>query len=240
MSWNTVWHGRRMEKLRQPPKPSQRWRGWVKPIIFTALLYAGLGGVVYCSYEAKNTQEPPKLTQPSPVSPSATQAQAVPPTYASTANKSPASIAIYDVYSANMSKEQSKNQLVSLPAQQPVKVASQQIGQTSLIELSAQQVQNNISSLPQSQTESISPKQTFQSTASIKNDPRSKAMDSAEAEAEVQNEMLREAIDKVKQLNDNKIAKAREEVTESSVPAYPSIIKDDEEPIQINNGNESE
>lgn len=226
-----------MEELSQSPKPSQRWRGWVKPIIFTALLYAGLGGVVYCSYGAKNTQESPKPTQP-PVSPSTTQAQAVPPTYASTANKSPASIATHDVHSANMSKEQSKEQLVSLPVQQPVKVVSQQTGQASLIEPPAQQVQSSISSLSQSQTESISPKQTFQSTASIKNDPRSKAMDSAEAEAEVQNEMLREAIDKVKRLNDNKIAKAREEVAESSVPAYPSIIKDDEKPIQINDNNE--
>lgn len=56
----------------------------------------------------------------------------------------------------------------------------------------------------------------------------SKALTQAEEEAEAQNDLLREAIEKVKAVNDNKIAKARQEVGASSVPAHEPIIQDGE------------
>lgn len=230
-----------MEELK-PPKPKQKWRHWLKPIVFTTLLYVGLGGVAYYFYGATPTQSTTKNT-----------------TTSLTNERGSVVATVSEVQPVVIQEATSDSALTTTPQEGvnvPVVVLSPQNSNTpssTALPLDTTKAQNGriVANLNQTRPQ-VAPN-AQQNTASIPSNneavapspeptisapseaPKSKALTKAEEEAEAQNELLREAINKVRQLNDNKIAKSRENTTESSVPAHQPIIKDESDEAKNDN-----
>lgn len=229
-----------MEEL-EPPKPRAKWRHWVKPIVFTTLLYAGLGGSVYYFYGNKQSDSDVKKVVVTPINTN----DVVAPTTSSVSadvissaqdpntispnpqnpNAQPAPIVqagVLPTLNAPTGNNQIPKQGAGAIGSTVNLTPSNTPQNTRRIHQGNQVIQTN----PVPQTEPVlngAPPQSAPTPP--KPDPKSKALTKAEEDAEAQNELLREAINKVRQINDNKIAKAREN-TESSIPAHQPIIKD--------------
>lgn len=233
-----------MEEL-EPPKPKARWRNWVKPIAFTTLLYAGLGGAVYYFYGSKKPKPAPVdkvvVTPATPndvvvpvvqdiTDPNANPVAIDPSTGLPNA-QAVGSPPLPTAQSATPPSPQAPNAIGQGASSQPPIAVN---GTPKSVNLTPSNTPQNTRKVHQNTPvaqadpvmlpEPVPVPEQAQNTPP-KPDPKSKALTKAEEDAEAQNELLREAINKVRQINDNKIAKAREN-TESSVPAHQPIIKD--------------
>lgn len=218
-----MWYGRRMEELEEEqlpsPRPKRRWRNWLLPVMFTFLLYAvlGVGFYFYNKPVSAPTLSAEKSTA-SNVSDKALLSQL----------SQEAKVDIVPNDAVVLSENNDANQVVAViddgrrqsvnltPASVPQATATRKIYHNQSASVVAPRVQQT-EPLPLEVVESPSPPKKSEPT------PESQALTKAEEEAEAQNELLREAINKVKELNDGKIAKARENIIEESSP--PVIAK---------------
>lgn len=220
MPRNEVWYGRRMEELTPKPRRKDGFRVWVKPAFFTTILYAGLLGGYFLYKKTSN------------------QSVALP----SDRSQDLTALNVKTVNEQTDNQDKSAQQVILAPAS----VAKTAVNVPSNAPIVSVATERNIQhSVERSITQHHlpPPEPALQESISVvlsqKNDlaqthknskEESAALTKAEAEAEAQNELLREAIHKVRTLNENKIAKAHESEMESgdikhSLPANQDKTK---------------
>lgn len=232
-----MWYGRRMEEMTPNPKNKNRLRDWAKPALFTAILYAGLAGGYF--FYKKNTNQPTTLPPSQtnvPIAPSAnpninntTVVSQENGDVKETVTIAPVSITktVVDAMPIPESgNEQNTNARIFATTPNNQTTNSQTLAKKPTTPPAARPSADAPPLEPVAQE--VAPAEPSggepaQPTRS-KNSKEGMALTKAEAEAEAQNELLREAINKVRTLNDNKIAKSHEG-TESSVAPHPPIDK---------------
>lgn len=197
-----------LEEQSPPPRPKRRWRHWLLPVVFTVLLYAGLGLVFY------DKKQP---TQPLPAE-SSEQATTV----AVVSDDVP----LIPEFEADVSAVPELPTKETVFVQQPSPVNLTPVTTTPQ---ATRKIYHNPPAPPPKIPEVVEPLPVEENVSLLpppksEPSPESQALTKAEEEAEAQNELLREAINKVKELNDGKIAKARESVEESP-PVVAKIEK---------------
>lgn len=212
-------------------KNKNRFRDWLKPALFTATLYIALAGGYF--FYAKMTDKS--------AAPPANQST-IPPSNVNTAtidggrdaNQTTATVApvtvektVTDVMLiAESGNEQNANARIFATTPNTQTVAKSP--SKKLIAQSTQPPADLLESAPQEQAPIVLPQNESITQTATNNSKESVALTKAEAEAEEQNELLREAINKVRTLNDSKIAKSQS-IEESEVVLQPSTNKDESE-----------
>lgn len=194
-----------LEEQSPPPRPKRRWRHWLLPVVFTVLLYAGLG---LAFYDKKQPTQPLPAESNEQATAVAVVSDDVPP------------IQEFEVGGSVVVPEE-------LPAERVVSVqqpsSSVNLTPVATTPQATRKIYHNQPAPPPKIPEVVEPLPVEEnlppSPPKSEPSPESQALTKAEEEAEAQNELLREAINKVKELNDGKIAKARESVEES-----PSVV----------------
>lgn len=211
-------------------KNKNRFRDWAKPALFTATLYLGLAGGYF--FYKKTTDNSIASLNPS-ATPATTNGGIVGD-----------NISVDDVgdketvVDISIPEPQIVIDAVTITQSQNEQITNARIfaktsnnTTTTISSLSHKKPTQPLSDLPlpelsSQEPVSIEPQSDNNSTqADPKNSKEGIALTEAEAEAEVQNELLREAINRVRTLNDNKIAQSDEN---ASIPQSP-INQDESE-----------
>lgn len=225
------------------PKNKNRLRDWVKPALFTAILYAGLAGGYF--FYKKSTNQPaalpssqtnvPVVPSVNPDTNSATVVSQENGDVKETVTVAPVSITktVVDAMPIPESgNEQNTNARIFATTPNNQTTNPQTPAKKPVVPPAARPSAEDAPPPKPITQESVAPTEPSGGEPAQPTRPNSSkesiALTKAEAEAEAQNELLREAINKVRTLNDNKIAKSREGA-ESSVAPHPPIDKGESE-----------